>query len=152
MSDVDDQVEPDWDSQINLALTPGAIAHALFWSADTVHTGWDSCIEHDLIMWEITALDDNNDNYCRLVEQEYADDENAEMTWHDWTVELKLGSIHVTGHWRAQANSNFSDWDWCAAEAEKAYTSACLLVGKRVRRGLVVESQSEAPRVSRTHH
>jgi hypothetical protein len=152
MSDVDEQGDPDWDMQLSVALSPGAIAHSLFWSADTVHTGWDSCIQHDLIVWEITAIDDNNDNHCRLVEQEYADEEQAELTWHDWTVEVKLGSVYASAHWRASANSSLSDWDWCAQEAEKAFTGTCLLVGKRVRRGLVVESQSAQPRVPRTHH
>jgi len=37
-------------------------------------------------------------------------------------------------------------------EAEKAFTMACVLMGKRVRRGIVIEQPSTAARTSRTHH
>jgi hypothetical protein len=146
------EVDPDWDAPVGLNVTPAAIIHALFWSADSVHTGWDSCVDHDLVVWEVSAVDDNSDNHCRLVEQEYADDEANDVTWHDWTVELKLSSTYVSAHWRAQVNANMADWEWCTSEAEKAFTGACLFVGKRIRRGLVVESSSPSPRGNRTHH
>lgn len=152
MSEVDTEVEPDWDAPIEVQVTPAALIHSLFWSAEAVHTGWDSCVEHDLVVFELAAVDDHNENHCRLIEQEYLDDESAEVTWHDWTVELKLGNVYVAAHWRAQLDANLADWDWCALEAEKAFTGACVLVGKRVRRGLVVEAQPDSRRVPRTHH
>lgn len=152
MSQPEDDVDPDWDTQIAMTTTPSSIIHALFWSADAVHTGWESCIEHDLVIWDMTAVDDGNDNHCRLVEQEYADEDERDLTWHDWTVELKLANVYISAHWRAQGGGNLSGWDWCAKEAEEAYTRACVLVGKRVRRGLVVESEPQTPRAPRTHH
>ncbi len=152
MSEAETTVDPDWDTQIGLNITPAALIHAILWSADAVHTAWESCIEHDLIVWEITAVDDLSENHSRLVEQEYLDEESADITWHDWTVELKLGNVYISGHWRAQADTSLADWDWCANEAEKAFTAACTLVGKRVRRGLVVEAQPDARRPPRTHH
>ncbi len=144
--------EPDWDTPLTITLTPEAIIYALFSSADTVHTGWESCVDRSLIVSEITAVDEQSDNHCRLVGQEYVEDEAPDVTWHDWAVELKLGEIYVTAHWHSQENASPSDWDWSAQEAETAFSSACLLIGKRVRRGLVVEEPSRALRTPRTHH
>lgn len=152
MTENETEGDPDWEAQLPLSLTPSALIHTLLWSADAVHTGWESCIEHDLVLSEINAIDELSDNHCRLVEQEYLDDEQAEITWHDWAVELKIGNVFVAGHWRAQADTNLADWDWCVGEAEKAFTSACVLVGKRVRRGLAVDAPTGMHRVGRTHH
>jgi hypothetical protein len=152
MSEADVAVEPDLDTPITLTLTPAALMDALFNSADSVHTGWDSCVEAGLVVADMTVVDDASGNHCRLVEQEYVEDESPDVTWHDWAVELKLGESFVTGHWRVQVAESPSEWDWCAAEAEDAFGRACVLVGKRVRRGLVVEEPVRAPRPSRTHH
>jgi hypothetical protein len=152
MTQTDGNVEPDWETAISLKLTPAAIIHALYTSADSVHTGWESCIEHSLIVSEITALDEQGENHCRLVEQEYVEDEHPDVTWHDWTVELKVASVYVSAHWRAQTSTSPSDWDWCSAEAERAFSGACVLVGKRVRRGLLLEERKDPPRATRTHH
>ncbi len=71
------------------------------------------------------AHEDNGDNYCRYVEQEYVEDEATEDTiWHDWTVELKLGETFVVAHWRAQVGGSPSEWDWCERESEKAFAVA----------------------------
>jgi hypothetical protein len=100
----------------------------------------------------MTVVDEGSGNHCRLVEQSYAEDDAPEVNWHDWAVELRLGDTYVIGHWRAQDDASPSDWDWCAAEAENAFTRACVLLGKRVRRGLVVDEPMRAPRPARTHH
>ena len=47
---------------------------------------------------------------------------------------------------------SLAHWEWCVAEAEKAFTKACILVGKRIRSGLVVEEPPQAQVPSRTHH
>ena len=39
-SETDPTLEPDWDAPIKVQLTPAAIIHTLFPSADGVHTGW----------------------------------------------------------------------------------------------------------------
>ena len=45
------------------------------------------------------------------------------------------------------------DWEWCAKEAETAFERGCVLMGKRVRRGLVVEEAPPAtPAPKRTAH
>ena len=152
-ADYDTAMEPEWDSPIGVQTTPGAVIDCVFWSADAVHTGYESCIEPKLVLVDITAHEDNGDNYCRYVEQEYVEDEAQEdATWHDWAIELKLGETFVVAHWRVLITGSPSDWDWCAQEAEKAFTMASVLVGKRVRRGIVVDASSYGPRPPRTHH
>ena len=152
MRQIDLTDEPDWDVAIDLQLAPAAIIHALFWSAGSVHTGWESCVQHDLVVFELSAIDDHSDNHCRLIEQEYVEDPADEATWHDWSVELKLGRVYISAHWRARLDDSPAEWSWCADEADKAFAAAALLVGKRVRKGLVVESQPTERRVPRTHH
>ena len=144
--------EPDWDTPVSFTLTPEAIFHNFFASADSVHTGWASCVERNLIVTELTAVDEGSDNHCRMVEQEYAEETEPEVTWHDWAVELKIGEIYVIGHWRTTTNAAPADWDWCSSEAENAFANACLLIGRRVRRGLVIEEAAGNRRASRTRH
>ena len=43
----------------------------------------------------------------------------------------------------------FADWEWCVTEAERAFAQACLLVGKRVLRGMLVEDLPGAPPITR---
>jgi len=152
MSPADSGHEPDWDAAIDLQLAPAAIIHALFGSAESVHTGWESCIQHDLVVFELSAIDDHSDNHCRLIEQEYVEDPSQEITWHDWIVELKLGRVYISAHWRVRLDDSPAEWDWCADQTEKAFTAAAVLVGKRVRKGLAVEDQPDGRRVPRTHH
>ncbi len=152
MSRTETTVEPDWDTPLMLALTPASVVHALFASADAVHTGWESCIDQGLVVADVTALDDRGDNHCRLVKQEYVEDEDPDVTWHDWTVEVRIGETYVVGHWRLQDTLGPAAWEWYASEAEKAFSQACVLIGKRVRRGLIIEESPEASPPSRTHH
>lgn len=147
-----DADEPDWDTPLAFSLTPEAVFQNIFASADSVHTGWGSCVERSLIVSELTAVDENSDNHCRLVEQEYSEETEPDVTWHDWTVELKAGDVYLIGHWRTTTNAAPADWDWCAAEAENAFANACLLVGRRVRRSLVLDEAAGPRRVSRTRH
>ena len=135
----DTSTEPDWDTPLTFTMTPSLLIHALFGTANTVHTGWTSCIDDSLVLADLTSLDEGSGNYCRLVEQEFVEEEKEESVWHDWAVELKCGEVLVTGHWQIQVNSSPMDWDWCAEEAEKAFGKACVLFGKRVRRGMAVE-------------
>ncbi len=137
----DHSAEPDWDTPLQLSTTPALLIHALFGTASTVHTGWESCIDdNQLVLSELTTMDELSGNYCRLVEQEYEDDDKEEtVVWHDWAVELRLGSLLITGHWQIQLTSSPMDWEWCSREAEKAFDKACVLFGKRTRRGVGVE-------------
>lgn len=144
--------DPDWDTPLTFMLTPAAIIHSLFATADAVHTGWDTCIDHTLAVTETTVVDEASGNHCRLVEQEYVETEGAEENWHDWSVELKIGATYVSAHWRVLTTGSPSDWDWCAGEAEKAFMNACVLFGRRVRRGLVIDEASHSGREPRTHH
>ncbi len=146
------EMDPDWDTPVRLTLTPAAIIDTVFFTADSVHTGDQSCVDQSLVVMETTAIDDQSENYCRFVEQEYMEEEETEVTWHDWAVEIRIEDVMVVGHWRATVTGSPSDWEWCATEAEKAFATACVLVGKRVRRGIVVDTPSAAPRPSRTHH
>ncbi|MGB0712871.1 MAG: hypothetical protein ACPGUC_04860 [Gammaproteobacteria bacterium] len=130
--------EPDWDTPLELTVSPAALIHALFYTARQVHTGWESCIDAQFVTYEINAVDPHNDNHARFVEQEYVVDEDG-TNWHDWTVELHLGRVFVIGHWQLPLDASPADWEWCTKEAESAFERACLFLGKRVRRGLAVE-------------
>ena len=153
MSDYETAMEPEWDAAIGLQVTPRAVIECVFWNADAVHTGYESCIDPKLVIVDTIAHEDNGDNYCRYVEQEYVEEEAPEDTaWHDWTVELKLGEVLVVAHWRVLVGGSPSDWDWCERESEKAFTIASVLVSRRVRKAIVVDTSSFGPRPPRTHH
>lgn len=138
----DSSAEPDWDTPLQLTLNPGMLIHSLFSNASSVHTGWASCVDDSLALTDLVSVDEGSGNYCRLVEQEYVDDGSDDLVWHDWAVELRVGNVLVTGHWQIQVTASPMDWEWCAGEAEKAFEKACILFGKRTRRGIGVEEPS----------
>jgi lysozyme family protein len=144
MQDDETGPEPDWDTPLQISLTPGLLIHALFGTANTVHTGWTSCVDDSLAMADLVTMDEASGSYCRLVEQEYVEDGNEEVVWHDWTVELRIGNVLTTGHWQIQTTTTPMEWEWCAREAEKAFEKACTLFGKRIRRGVGVEEPNLA--------
>ncbi|AGA91453.1 hypothetical protein Thimo_2743 [Thioflavicoccus mobilis 8321] len=146
-------VGPDWDSPVQLTLTPALMIHALMATATAVHTGWESCIEEGLVVSSLIAMDEGAGHYVRLVEQEYDDENDPEIAWHDWTLEIRIGRVLTTGHWQAPVGGALLEWEWHAREAEQAFERACVLLGRRVSRGLVVvePQQSEGP-VRSTRH
>ena len=151
--EIDTTVEPDWDLPVTIQLSPAAIIHAVFPTADSVHTGWDTCIDQSLVVAETNAVEDLTGNHCRLIRQEYTEDHTPDATWHDWTVELKLGDTHISAHWRVEHTVSPAEWEWCLSEAETAFATACTYIGKRVRRGLLIEDPPNSmPAASRTHH
>ena len=152
MSDSNASADPDWETPLTLTLTPEDLVHTVFWAADSVHTGWESCVDPGLSVADTTAVDSDNGNHCRLVELEYVEDESSDVTWHDWTVELKVADVYVSAHWRATTQSSPADWDRCAAEAEQAFANVCLLLGKRLRRHWVIEDAPRARQTPRIHH
>jgi len=131
--------EPDWDTPLSISITPTLLIHALFATASTVHTGWSSCVEDNMVVNDLVTMEDTTGNYCRIVEQEYVEDGDEETLWHDWAVELRIGTVLTTGHWQIQAAAPPMDWEWCAKQAEDAFEKACVLFGRRVRRGVGVE-------------
>ncbi|ADC62572.1 hypothetical protein [Allochromatium vinosum] len=146
-----DTGEPDWDTPLSLTLTPGLLFHALMSTASAVHTGWSSCIDDSLVLTNQVAMDDQAGHYVRLVEQEFVEDDRPDMVWHDWTLEVRIGSVLITGHWQFPATSHPSEWDWNAREAERAFERACVLIGRRVRRSIQVEEPilEDMPRARR---
>ncbi len=148
-----DANEPDWDSPLALTLTPALLIHSLMKTATAVHTGWSTCIDDQLVVSNLVSMDDAAGNYVRLVEQEFYEDEEPETVWHDWTLEIRIGQILTTGHWQVLVTAPPIDWDWNAREAERAFERACVLVGRRARRGLAVDepmpSEQPPPRSSR---
>lgn len=139
MPDFDTGTDPDWDSPLDFRLTPELLVHAVMETASAVHTGWDSCVDEDAVLSQIAAMDDSGERSVRLVEQQFADDEDSSETWHDWAVEVRAGGVLVVGHWQVRSTSAPLDWEWAAAAAERSFERACVLVGRRVRRGLVVD-------------
>ncbi|TVQ91504.1 MAG: hypothetical protein EA400_04850 [Chromatiaceae bacterium] len=137
--DLDDLPDPDWDSPLRVRLTPELIVHALMENASAVHTGWQSCVDEENAVLQAQAVDDSGDNAVRLVEQEFADEQDPEAGWHDWTLEVRIGKIITTGHWQLRTNAPPLDWEWHAEAAARAFERACVLLGRRVRRGLLVE-------------
>ena len=143
---------PDWDTPLNITLTPDDLMHTVFAMADEVHTGYDSCVDPKLLCGDVTALDRDGENYCRLVEQEYVEDEEPDLTWHDWAVELKVGSSYITGHWRAQVGYSRADWEHCAKQSAQAFAVGCVLVGQHVREGITIDAPHRPPSPARTRH
>jgi hypothetical protein len=145
--------DPDWDSPLNFKLTPELIAHALMETASAVHTGWESCVDEEAILSQIAAMDETGDKSIRLIEQEFVDEQDNTAVWHDWALEVRVGSVFILAHWQARSNAPAVDWEWSAAAAERAFERACVLLGRRVRRGLVVEEplRPELPPRSSRH-
>ena len=152
MSELDTDIDPDWDVELSVTLSPSMIIDTAFYTADAVHTGTESCIDSSLVIVDIVASDERSENYCRFVEQRYTEDDDGEATWQDWTVELCIQSTYITGHWRMQLPGSPADWEWGAKEAEKAFRAAALLVGRRVRRAIAVEEATYMPPPPRTRH
>lgn len=134
-----DDNAPAWEQPITLSLIPENLFQTLFATASNVHTGWSSCIDNTLTTSDLFATDDRTGNYIRLAEQEFVEDEDPDVLWHDWTVEIRIGEVLLAGHWQIQVSASPLDWQWCAREAEIAFEKAAVLVGKRVRRVPVVE-------------
>lgn len=152
MTTSDDAAEPDWETPLSITLTPSLLIHALMGSASAAHTGWSSCIDDALAISNLVAIEDRSGNYVRLVEQEFVEDDQPGTVWHDWTVEVRLGSVLTTGHWQFPVTAPPAEWDWNAREAAQAFERACLLVGRRVRKALAVEEPAPVepvPRASR---
>ncbi|MFZ8891416.1 MAG: hypothetical protein ACO2YV_12380, partial [Pseudomonadales bacterium] len=101
-------------------------------------------VDSALVVGENMARDEGSANYCRLVEQEYEEDGSV-GPWHDWCVELRLGKAFLSGHWRVPADARGADWAWCSKEAQQAFRQGCLLVGRRVVPGLVLEEVLPPP-------
>ncbi len=145
--------EPDWESPLQLTLTPNMLINTLMGTASAVHTGWQSCIEESLVVSNLIAVDDRTGDYVRLAEMEFVEDEDPDVVWHDWTLELRFGRVLTTGHWQVQTSSPLLQWDWSAGEAGQAFEKACAMIGRRVRRGLVVdETQASTPPPQSTRH
>jgi hypothetical protein len=154
MIEEQDSADPDWDSPLQIKLTPRLLIHAIMGTASAVHTGWASCIDDKLLMADLVSMDDAAGHYVRLAEQEFYEDEDPETVWHDWTVEIRIGNVITAGHWQILATAPPMEWEWNVREAEKAFSVACVLIGRRVRRGLAVEEPAAAeqtPPRSRRH-
>jgi hypothetical protein len=153
MAETDPTAEPDWETPLEFSLTPALLIHALFTTAESVHTGWRSCVDNKLVVADHSTMDERTGNYCRLAEQEFVEDGAEEEVWHDWVVELRLGEVLITGHWYSQVGASPMEWEWSTREAETAFDRACVLIGRRVRRGIAVEEPAgQAPPPKRRHH
>lgn len=138
--------DPDWDSPLNLTLTPSMLIHSLFFMAQQVHTGEESCVTPDFVVNELLALDERTGNHARLVEQEYVEEGTDDTVVHDWAVEIRIDKVWITAHWQQPVTVSPLEWEWCARQAEQAFSRACVLFGKQVRSGLVVlDEQAVAP-------
>jgi len=154
MNENDSSNEPEWDAPLAITLTPGGMIHSLFHTASAAHTGWNSCVDPTLVLADLSSVDERTGNYCRVVEQEFVEEGQDDVVWHDWAVEVRIGDIVVTGHWQAQVNASPMEWEWCAREAELAFDKSLLLLGKRTRRGVGVDEGGEPgtpPTKPRTH-
>lgn len=141
---------PDWETPLSITTTPALLIHALMATATAVHTGWSSCVDDNLVLSNLVAMDDGAGHYARLVEQEFVEDGKPESVWHDWTLELRIGPVVVTGHWQLEVSARPADWDWHAREARGAFERACVLIGRRVRPAIAVEDPAPMESVPRT--
>lgn len=144
--------DPEWDHILTVTATPAALIRVLFTTATDVHTGWSSCVDGNLAASDLIAADERSGNYVRLVEQEFFEDEDPNVLWHDWAVEIRIGEVFVTGHWQIQVSGAPFDWEWSKREAETAFDRAAVLVGKRVRQILAIEEEPETPPEKSKHH
>ena len=155
MTNDEEEIEgPDWETPLSLTLTPALLIHSLMGTASTVHTGWQSCLDEALVLSDLVAMDDQVGNYVRLAEQEFVEDGKPEQVWHDWTLEVRIGTVLTTGHWQLEVSGHPSEWDWSAREARRAFERASVLLGRRVRPALAVEDPTPTepvpvPRTSR---
>jgi hypothetical protein len=149
-NDEEETEGPDWETPLSLTLTPALLIHSLMGTASAVHTGWQSCLDEALVLANLVAMDDRIGNYVRLAEQEFVEDGKPEQVWHDWTLEVRIGSVLTTGHWQLEVSAHPSEWDWNAGEARRAFERACVLLGRRVRPALAVEDPTPAEPVPRT--
>jgi hypothetical protein len=133
-----------------LTLTPALLIHSLMGTASAVHTGWQSCLDETLVLSNLVAMDDKVGHYVRLAEQEFLEDGKPEQVWHDWTLEVRIGTVLTTGHWQLEVSAHPSEWDWSAGEARRAFERACVLLGRRVRPALEVEDPTPTEPVPRT--
>jgi hypothetical protein len=154
MNQDQDVSEPDWDSPLSIQLTPALLIHCLMTTASAVHTGYETCVDDKLVLNDLVSMEDTVGNYVRLVEQEFYEDEDPETVWHDWTLEIRVGRVLTTGHWQMPTNAPPMEWEWNAREAEKAFARACVLIGRRVRQGLIVDEPPpvEQPPQRSTRH
>jgi hypothetical protein len=150
MTQEHDTAEPDWETPLSVTITPALLIHALMNTASAVHTGWSSCVDESLVLSNLVAMDDRVGNYVRLVEQEFVEEDQPGTLWHDWTLEVRIGSLLTTGHWQFPSTSNPSEWDWNSREASQAFERACVLIGRRVRRTLAVEEPAQTDSIPRT--
>lgn len=141
---------PDWETPLSLTLTPALLIHSLMATASAVHTGWTSCLDETLVLANVVAMDDQVGNYARLAEQEFVEDGKPEQVWHDWTLEVRIGTVLTTGHWQLEVSAHPSEWDWTAREARRAFERASVLFGRRVRPTLAVEDPTPTEPVPRT--
>jgi hypothetical protein len=147
-----ESADPDWDMPMTLRLTPSLLVHALMEHASGVHTGWESCVDETALVSELVVMDDSGGASVRLVEQQFADEEDSDVVWQDWAVEVRIGRVVTTGHFSVRSNAPALDWNWHLQEAERAFDRACVLVGRKVRRGLVIDEplpRELPPRASR---
>ena len=155
MSDYETAMEPEWDAPIGLEVTPRAIIECVFWNADAVHTGYESCIESETrdrgiqsptTTTATTTVATSNRSTWKTRPPE-------ETTWHDWTVELKLGEVFVVAHWRVLVGGSPTLTGTGASGSRRRRSPiASVLVSKRVRKYTVVDTSSFGPRPPRTHH
>jgi hypothetical protein len=150
MTDDEEAEGPDWETPLSLTLTPALLIHSLMATASAVHTGWQSCLDETLVLSNVVAMDDQVGNYVRLAEQEFVEDGKPEQVWHDWTLEVRIGTVLTTGHWQHEVSGHPSEWDWNAREARRAFERACVLLGRRTRPSLAVEDPTPAEPVPRT--
>ena len=146
------ELDADWEAVVSVELTIGAVLDTVFAKAGAVHSGDTSCVDPQFVIAEITSHDERTGNYCRLVELEFREEDEPDVTWHDWTVEICLNGTFIVGHWRVQIGGGPADWDWSAAEAEMAFRLGSVLVGRRVRMGPLVEPSAFPPATPKIHH
>lgn len=155
MDSLESDNQVSWEIPLTLTVTPNELIHSLFGTASDVHAHMDSCVSSENILAEVTIADDKAGNYCRLLEQEFPlEDEGKTGEWHDWTVELHIGEVYITGHWQIPIAASPMEWEWCEREASTAFTKGSVLFGRRVRPGgLIIEETFSADAATRgTQH
>ena len=150
MTETETTAQPDWETPLSTTISAGSLIETLFSTASDTHTGWSSCIEDEFVISNLTVTGQDKSDYCRLIEQEYIEEDQNDLIWHDWTVEIHLGDIYIAGHWQIPSATVPIEWEWCEKEATFAFEKACVLFGRKVRRALAIEETLSSTRPPNT--
>lgn len=135
--------QPALDKPLFWGITPSEIYESCIESFETAWTSFESSVDPDLVVSETVARNERTGNVCRLVEEAWTEEDRSDpsssrefMTM--FTVELKLGIAMINATWTCSADEGDAAREYLRTAAENTFIKMSALIGKRVRRGIIV--------------